>query len=439
MAISVIGAAVGSATIYQPIDSAGTYTLSTPLAAGAYAITGDSTQTLTFTLINALGYKFDFVMRGGRGRVYIPAAVSSIIAPAGTYPINIGFEKMTLTLPSTPTATFAWNANPSGNATGKFTFTAPSGTTSTRVYWEDGTNEVITSGADVTAKPFVPVSGLTRSPLIVHKNAIGLESAGQILTTPTSLLNTNILTFTASGTWTVPTGVTSADVLVVAGGGSGGMGGNSAGSGGGGGAGGVLISTNYALTPGAGIAYTVGAGGVGVNAGTNPGGNSVFGALTAIGGGGGGYTDYRPAQSGGSGGGGGGYGQNWPGASGTSGQGFAGGSGGLNYVAGGGGGATAAGASSSTNGNGGAGYHLGNFAASLNGVYVGGGGGGGSQGGTGGAGGIGGGGRGADRNNTNMTNGTTNTGGGGGGRGDNAGAAGGANGGSGVIYVKYSA
>jgi hypothetical protein len=442
MAISTIGAA--SSTIYQPIDSAGTYTLSTPIQAGAYAITGDSTQTLTFILINALGYRFEFTMRGGRGRVYVPVTVASIIAPAGTYPINLGFEKMNLTLPETPAATFAWNANPSGNATGKFTFTVPSGVVSTRVYWEDGTNEVITSGADVTPKSFVTSSGQTRTATIVHKNAIGVESAGQVLTTPSSLLNTNVIQLTSSGTFTVPAAVTSIGVLVVAGGGSGGSGGNSAGAGGGGGAGGLVINNSLAVTPGQGIAYTIGAGGAGSNQPGNSGGNSVFGSITATGGGRGGGAAYSTTQqTGGSGGGAAGTATASLGAAGTAGQGNKGGdhSPNTSYDGGaGGGGFSAAGTSNnSTNNNGaagGAGYALNNFASSLS-AFVAAGGGGGAASATGGAAGSPGAGRGADNNQVNMTSGTANTGSGGGGAGNGSNYPGG-NGGSGVIYVKYA-
>jgi len=78
--------------------------------------------------------------------------------------------------------------------------------------------------------------------------------------------------------------LTAVEVLVVAGGG----GGSTAGGGGGGG---VLYSSAVSITPGSAITATVGDGGAGTvrsdqGAPTNTsGGNSVFGALTAIGGG----------------------------------------------------------------------------------------------------------------------------------------------------------
>ena len=88
-----------------------------------------------------------------------------------------------------------------------------------------------------------------------------------------------VVSFTTvgSGTWTVPTGVTTVQVLVVAGGG----GGCSSSYGGGGGAGGLIFNSNYSVTPGGSVSYTVGGGGA---IATN-GSNSVFGTLTAIGGG----------------------------------------------------------------------------------------------------------------------------------------------------------
>jgi len=137
-------------------------------------------------------------------------------------------------------------------------------------------------------------------------------------------------TFTASGTFAVPSGLTSLnEVLVVAGGGGGGRDG-----GGGGGAGGLVFMPSYPVTPGGTLTVTVGNGGQGgknpslgpapVNTG-NTGQDSVFGApgdpgkhpsgdvLTAKGGGGGGGGPATQSGSlagvaGGSGGGGNGHG-----------------------------------------------------------------------------------------------------------------------------------
>jgi hypothetical protein len=159
------------------------------------------------------------------------------------------------------------------------------------------------------------------------------------------------------------------EVLVVAGGGGGGMD-----MGGGGGGGGVIYSSAVSITPGSAITATVGNGGVGAPAGSTngqpgghqytipatQGGNSVFGELTAIGGGFGAssYYGYLPnygyGGTGGSGGGCSGYthggeryvdGTNGSTANNTAGQGFVGGnsgnpsSGGDDHYSGGGGGA----------------------------------------------------------------------------------------------------
>jgi hypothetical protein len=125
--------------------------------------------------------------------------------------------------------------------------------------------------------------------------------------------NFTVRLFTSSGIFT-PSFTGIVEVLVVAGGGG-------AGSdmGGGGGGGGVISTTSYSVTAGSPITVTVGAGGTGAPAGngnhattkgTN-GGNSVFGTLTAIGGGAGGTSYYTFGNSfgnsGGSGGGGSGY------------------------------------------------------------------------------------------------------------------------------------
>jgi hypothetical protein len=67
---------------------------------------------------------------------------------------------------------------------------------------------------------------------------------------------TVIQTFTASGTWTCPTGVTEVEYLVVGAGGGGGCNG-----GGGGGAGAYRTATGFSVTAGTTYTVTVGAGG----------------------------------------------------------------------------------------------------------------------------------------------------------------------------------
>jgi hypothetical protein len=298
---------------------------------------------------------------------------------------------------------------------------------------------------------------------------MAVASGPQIVTS-----NDVICIFTSSGSF-IPTFNGTVEVLVVAGGGGGGMD-----MGGGGGGGGVLSSTAYSVTAGNPITVTVGAGGNGAPAaGTNGqpsghqytipatnGGNSVFGSLTAIGGGFGGssYRGYTPGIAGGNGGSGGGasgYNDNagtFYGGTGTAGQGNRGGNSTQAYYSGGGGGAGGAGADSTNQPNGGPGI--------LNkilgpGFYWGGGGGGSAySASTGGNGGIGGGGGGAIGTTTGGAgysngspggggapnswgnspggNGGRNTGGGGGGGSHyNANNKGG-DGGSGIVIVRFS-
>lgn len=211
-----------------------------------------------------------------------------------------------------------------------------------------------------------------------------------------------------------------ASYLVVGGGGGGGNF-----QGGGGGAGGFLTGTTtivrevtYTVTVGAGGAAT-GAGNTSLRGGQ--GGNSIFGAINALGGGGGGAggPNSQAPNTGGSGGGGYGTvsGATSPGAAGTAGQGFAGGNGamGANYGAGGGGGAGAVGLNGTTTAGAAGGAGLASSITGVSVTYAGGGGGGIATPGTvGGAGGAGGGGAGAGSNVT-ATSGTANTGGGGGG------------------------
>ncbi len=248
-----------------------------------------------------------------------------------------------------------------------------------------------------------------------------------------------IITFTnGNGAWTTPAGVTNIDVLVVGGGGAGGPNG-----GGGGGGGGVIYTNGYAVAAGANYTVTVGSGGMPKTYNSSwtaiSGTNSVFGTLTAIGGGGGGSRgDYSTSATGLNGGSGGGGGSKpGTGGSGTVGQGNSGGNGvntSPSYGGGGGGGAGAVGTNGtgSAGGNGGAGTT--NVITGVSVYYGGGGGGGLALVGTGGTGGSGGGGNGNSATGGAGTNGIANTGGGGGGGGSTCGS-----GGSGVVIVRFAA
>jgi hypothetical protein len=237
------------------------------------------------------------------------------------------------------------------------------------------------------------------------------------------------------------------EVLVVAGGGAGG-GGNY--NGGGGGAGGLIYNSTFSVAAGTSYTVTVGAGGTGAATKGANGSNSVFGSITAIGGGGGAaHPGSLADQTGGSGGSGGGGSQaGGPGGSGTAGQGNAGG--GLIYAAGaGGGGAGAAVVTSGMTGNpysygvapvsGGIGLQ---YAISGTPTYYAGGGGGGGRSPYSvpqGIGGTGGGGNGAVATGGTGFSGVSNTGGGGGGNyaGEPGTANAGGSGGSGIVIVRY--
>jgi len=265
--------------------------------------------------------------------------------------------------------------------------------------------------------------------------------------------------FTSSGTFSVPTGITTVNVLVVAGGAAGGTH-----HGAGGGAGGLIFIPSYSVTPGGTISVTVGCGGGQPNnypAPDNPGGqpgaagqDSVFGTLTAKGGGGGGAAvspTGRLGVPGGSGGGAAAPGPGiaggsatqptQPGQSGAYGFGNDGGDSNPSQTSGGGGGAGAAGANAGpTGGPGGAGkaYTIADGTTPV--YYAGGGAGSGYDGASGGSGGQGGGGNGGAQNEDSFParQGGANKGGGGGGadRGPGPTGAGGA-GGKGIVIVSY--
>jgi len=243
----------------------------------------------------------------------------------------------------------------------------------------------------------------------------------------------NVVTFTASGSWTVPAGVKKVDVFLVGGGGGGGANMYDDACGSGGGTGGIFkFYPAITVTPGVSIPITIGAGGAGGVAGVVGNGNGFQGS-----GNNGGYSQFLNSNYR-SGGGIGGY------PSGVTGSSSGSGAGGATVLSG---------ASMGTGGGNKSVGHDGGIefgTISFNGTGAGGGGAGGGAGyynGTGGyAGGVGsnGGGSGGKGATTSGqldgksgVNGTV--GGGGGGAGANASVAGvvGGNGGSGVCIISY--
>ena len=248
--------------------------------------------------------------------------------------------------------------------------------------------------------------------------------------------------FTETGTDTLTvTNPGPVDALIVAGGGGGGSGNPDRG---GGGAGGVILRQGYYLDTQS-YSVTLGDGAEGGNNNNpNNGGDSVFGSLTALGGGSAdGFGDGNSGGSGGAGGGGGAGGAATQPSSSLTGFGNSGGSGSRELnddgsnAAGGGGGAGGPGQDGSSDngsdgpaGNGGPGIYIGNLfpSAGVNG-FIAGGGGGSSSSGPNGFGGVGGGTDGAGRGTADDA--PSNTGSGAGG------AENGGRGGSGIVIVRY--
>lgn len=183
---------------------------------------------------------------------------------------------------------------------------------------------------------------------------------------------------TGSGNWTVPTGVTMI-LLTMTGGGGGGGGSNAQNySASGGGAGGTLYGIMYPVTPGATIAYVVGAGGAAIGAGVwtdgNDGAATTFGPFTAAGG----LKGLRANSSAPAGGAAGGNptGEATLGVAGTAGAAgtsspASGGNGGASFWAAGGVGQTAAVGGSGSQGSGGAGAEkTGNYGSGAGGNGV---------------------------------------------------------------------
>ena len=328
------------------------------------------------------------------------------------------------------------------DSTGSVTYDIISGSLPTGI--------TLNSSTGVISGSIIPESSDTTYNFTIRAN----DSTSNVSTRAFSLTLTGptFESFTSTGTFSVPAGITTVDVLVVAGGG-----GTGNQHGGGGGGGGLIFRPGFPVTPSGTVSVTIGDGGPGSGPGTGQAGSagqdSVFGTLTAKGGGAGGAggTNTPNCKNGGSGGGAGGARTincggtatqpTQPGDSGTYGFGNSGGQnqgGGPNSGGGGGGAGGVGGSSPGGPINGGIGRAY-TIADGTTPVYYAGGGGGGAhvEPATAGTGGSGGGGGGGNHQPSSQpgTAGQANKGGG-------AGAGGGipalgATGGKGIVIVSY--
>jgi hypothetical protein len=276
----------------------------------SFRVSGQTTASIT-GLTSSTSYNF---------RVFARTATNS------TSSANIGNSTITATPQTTPGAPSITGITP-GNMTLSVAFNPPStdgGATITNYqYSTDGGSNWRTRDSGTTASPLVinttsaatPVTltnGTTYNVQIRAVNVVGNGAATSSTTgtptfpscspteNPSPPAGFTVLTFTNATTcnWSVPAGVTVAQVLVVGGGGGGGGAHDNAASGGGGAG---YVYANSSLSISGTISIVVGAGGtggVGVTGGSpqngNSGGNSTFGSVTALGGAGGfgGYESW---------------------------------------------------------------------------------------------------------------------------------------------------
>jgi hypothetical protein len=293
------------------------------------ALSGDGTGNHTFTitgtnfavgatakLINSSGtdVAFDTLTRDSSTQLTGVIAKSSLPGSGEPYDVSVTASQITVTLAdqinidqspeyvtsagslatilngdrdSTTLEVIASDPESAGNVTFELqSGSLPAGATATTVH-ENGVSKYQISGfsavgsnttSNFTLRAVDTASNTTSRAFSITVNAPVSES------------------FTSNGTFSVPVGVSSVEVLVVGGGGGGG----SPNNGGGGGAGGLVYMTAFPVTPGGTVSVTVGPGG----AANCNGVNSTFGTLVGYAGGAGG-GQANGGNIGGSGGGGG--------------------------------------------------------------------------------------------------------------------------------------
>jgi hypothetical protein len=228
-------------------------------------LTGNVTSS---TLSNAMigqDLKFEICQDGTGGRTFVA-------------PTNVqGFLAISSTASSCTTQQFWFDGTNAQPLTATATVTSVNGVTFAA---SPSTHSVpVVTAANTTTWKVVPDCQDTTGNHLDYTQSTDTWSCG----TSVKALTPNKQIFTASGTFTIPAGVTAVKLTVVGGGGGGG-GATAAGNGSGGGSGGIGIKWLTGLTPGNTLTITVGASGTGVSAanGTAGGASSVASGTQTI-------------------------------------------------------------------------------------------------------------------------------------------------------------
>ena len=162
---------------------AGTFDLSSTLAAGTYLIKTDTTQTMTITLKSAAGHNFTGTIRGGSGFISLPIAATQITIPGSlTYPFGIEITPISVIQLAAPTSG-ALSLGTSGVMTGTWG-TVPTGAVSAHLLTTTGAIldfSSTTSGATVTVTEANTTPNAVNNFIIAFKNSSGAYGTGAVV------------------------------------------------------------------------------------------------------------------------------------------------------------------------------------------------------------------------------------------------------------------
>ena len=159
---------------------AGTFTLSSSLAAGTYLVKTDTTQTMTISFQDATGHTFSGTVRGGSGFISVPVTVTKIIIPGSlTYPFGIEIVPISVTQVAAPTSG-ALSLGTGGVMTGTWS-TVPSDAVSAHLLTTTGdilNFSSTASGATVTVTESNTTPNAVNNFIIAFKNSSGAWGIG---------------------------------------------------------------------------------------------------------------------------------------------------------------------------------------------------------------------------------------------------------------------
>lgn len=168
---------------FIPVGQSGSYSTPTLLRPGVYKVTTDTSQNIAasnFYLQSADGIRFTTPIKGGVSYVSLPVSSQSVFVNSGAFPLPIELELTRYTQLSAPSATVT-DYSP---ASLSFVVPLPQDANSFAVFWQDGTQSIVSGSTGSVAIPLslIPYSASSLKVAVAARDTASVPGEANVYT-----------------------------------------------------------------------------------------------------------------------------------------------------------------------------------------------------------------------------------------------------------------